>query len=199
MTRSFKALILAGVATIGLGLMPAIAAADDGRRGHGDGGRGQVQWSRGHDHDRGAGRRYVKYEPRKVAAWHGHGHSYKYKAPKHGYAAPRYSRGHDDHDLLPFLVIGAIGVGAAILASQSHAEPPRAQTVAYVPPPPPAYRPAPGYNWEPAPQGAAATCLMTREYQTQITVGGRLVDAYGQACLQPDGAWLKGPAQPVPY
>lgn len=38
------------------------------------------------------------------------------------------------------------------------------------------------------------TCLMTREYQTEITVGGELVEGYGQACLQPDGSWFRGPA-----
>ena len=43
------------------------------------------------------------------------------------------------------------------------------------------------------------TCLMTREYQTEIVVGGEVVDGYGQACLQPDGSWFRGPAQPVSY
>lgn len=43
------------------------------------------------------------------------------------------------------------------------------------------------------------TCLMTREYQTEIVVGGESVQGYGQACLQPDGSWYRGPAQPVPY
>ena len=28
-----------------------------------------------------------------------------------------------------------------------------------------------------------------REYQTTVNVGGRLRDAYGTACLQPDGDW----------
>jgi surface antigen len=39
---------------------------------------------------------------------------------------------------------------------------------------------------------------MIREYQTQITVGGRLVDAYGDACLMPDGSWERGPPKVVP-
>lgn len=28
-----------------------------------------------------------------------------------------------------------------------------------------------------------------REYQRQVTIGGRVQQSYGQACLQPDGSW----------
>ena len=35
------------------------------------------------------------------------------------------------------------------------------------------------------------TCLQEREYQTTVLVGGRKVDAYGTACLQPDGSWKR--------
>lgn len=28
-----------------------------------------------------------------------------------------------------------------------------------------------------------------REYQRKVTVGGRVVDSYGTACMQPDGSW----------
>ena len=50
MTRSFKALTLAGVAVIGLGVMPGIAAAghDNGYRGKGDRGYG---YERSYDDD----------------------------------------------------------------------------------------------------------------------------------------------------
>ena len=34
-------------------------------------------------------------------------------------------------------------------------------------------------------------CLMVREYQTKITVDGMNVEAYGDACLQPDGSWRR--------
>ena len=75
----------------------------------------------------------------------------------------------------------------------------------YEAPPPPAYLPPPpAYPVQPAPAeqkvadaGPHATCLMTREYQTEILVGGELVPAYGQACLQPDGSWYRGPAVPA--
>jgi len=42
------------------------------------------------------------------------------------------------------------------------------------------------------------SCMQTREYQTRITVGGKDVDAYGTACLQPDGSWKFGAPTPVP-
>jgi hypothetical protein len=41
-------------------------------------------------------------------------------------------------------------------------------------------------------------CLMIREYQTRITVGGRQVDAYGDACLQADGSWRRFAPKLVP-
>jgi hypothetical protein len=43
------------------------------------------------------------------------------------------------------------------------------------------------------------TCLQQREYQTKITVGGKQVQGYGTACLQPDGSWHYGPAQAGSY
>lgn len=69
--------------------------------------------------------------------------------------------------------------------------------------------PNPGTGWyqpppqpAPVPQAASAgqgSCLQTREYQTTVVVGGEEVEAYGTACLQPDGAWKFGPPTPVPY
>jgi hypothetical protein len=43
-----------------------------------------------------------------------------------------------------------------------------------------------------------SSCLQTREYQTSIRIDGNTVRAYGNACLQPDGSWLKGPPSAVP-
>jgi hypothetical protein len=43
------------------------------------------------------------------------------------------------------------------------------------------------------------TCLQQREYRSKILVGGKQVDGYGTACLQPDGSWRYGPAQTEPY
>lgn len=70
------------------------------------------------------------------------------------------------------------------------------------------YQYQPRYAPEPARQGVvnplenndyqSASCLQTREYQTTIIIGGEEMDAYGTACLQPDGSWLQGPARAVP-
>ena len=52
-----------------------------------------------------------------------------------------------------------------------------------------------------SPQAVQPTsrCLQEREYQTTVIVGGQEVEAYGTACLQPDGAWLRGPAKLADY
>ena len=41
-------------------------------------------------------------------------------------------------------------------------------------------------------------CLMIREYQTRLTVGGRQVEAYGDTCLQADGSWRRFAPKLVP-
>ena len=43
-----------------------------------------------------------------------------------------------------------------------------------------------------------AGCLMIREYQTKFIVGGKKVDAYGDACLQANGSWERGAPKLVP-
>lgn len=66
-----------------------------------------------------------------------------------------------------------------------------------------------GPHYEPAPpaspvlvpsvkrtaQALPQDCLQLREYQTQITVDGEAVPAWGTACLQADGSWkiVSGP------
>ena len=42
------------------------------------------------------------------------------------------------------------------------------------------------------------TCQVVREYQTTVIIGGVERDAYGPACLKPDGSWLQGPPRVVP-
>ncbi|MGD8325837.1 MAG: hypothetical protein PVF65_02880, partial [Sphingomonadales bacterium] len=58
------------------------------------------------------------------------------------------------------------------------------------------------YNPNAAPGYANAqnfnNCLQTREYQSVVIIGGQEQEAYGTACLQPDGSWLRGPAQIAP-
>lgn len=49
----------------------------------------------------------------------------------------------------------------------------------------------------PPPRYAYASERYCREYTAPIWVGGREVQGYGQACMQPDGSWDLGPLQPV--
>jgi len=45
----------------------------------------------------------------------------------------------------------------------------------------------------------SSSCLVVREYLTEIKVGNKTVEGYGYACLQPDGSWRRDPPVPVPY
>ena len=99
-------------------------------------------------------------------------------------------RCHDDdgEDLLVGLVLGGI-LGYALNSAQHDT----------------------GYDYDRYPQTSNAypaassyqytdnSCLQEREYQTTVMVGGKEVDAYGTACLQPAGSWSRGPAQLVTY
>jgi len=138
---------------------------------------------------------------------HGHNydrqHSYKGKGYSKGYyrGYPRgYSGHYKDHDdddqekLLIGLLVGGL-VGYAVGNQQAapdyganHYPPAGAQPQVEV-------YPAPQYSYG----TAASSCLQEREYQTKVIVGGKQVDAYGTACLQPDGSWRRGPAQLVSY
>lgn len=50
-----------------------------------------------------------------------------------------------------------------------------------------------------APNVSAGQCLQVREYQTTVVIGGVEREAYGPACLQPDGSWLQGPSKIAPF
>lgn len=61
--------------------------------------------------------------------------------------------------------------------------------------PQPVLVPAPQPIAQSAQRQAAPDCQPTREYQTEIVIGGEAVPAWGTACLQADGSWriLSGP------
>ena len=105
-----------------------------------------------------------------------------YKGNRHYYYNRGYGRNYyryddnSDEKLLIGLLVGGL-VGYAISNTQG-AAPREASPAIYEP-----------Y------QGSAASCLQEREYQMTVIVGGRKVDAYGTACLQPDGSWSRGPAR----
>ncbi len=104
----------------------------------------------------------------------------------------RYDDDNSDEKLLIGLLVGGL-VGYAINSAQQddpyrYDSYPQAHTL----------REAQPIIYE-ADRSSAATCLQEREYQMKVIVGGRTVDAYGTACLQPDGSWSRGPAKLVSY
>ena len=62
-------------------------------------------------------------------------------------------------------------------------QPPPRYAAAPPPPPPPQVAPP---QVAPSPAAANQQC---REFQTPVVIGGREQQAYGTACLQPDGTW----------
>jgi len=131
-----------------------------------------------------------------------HSHNYDRHHSHKGYYKnyPRGYGGHDKHhdddgeELLIGLLFGGL-VGYAIGNQQAAPD----YGASYYPSagasPQTEVYPIPQYNYG----SAASTCLQEREYQTKVIVGGKQVDAYGSACLQPDGSWRRGPAQLVSY
>jgi hypothetical protein len=167
-----RALVLALAAS--LVASPAMARS---RKGHGHG--------RHHHHDR----------------HHGHhhgGHPVHYAGCGHVRYVPHYhGHRHDDDvdDALLALGVGAVGLTALALFAQ----------------PPAAYRPYPYYAGAvpaaaPAPidwngfdsgvtvvsEGYNQSGEFCREFQKEITVGGRVERGFGIACLQEDGSWRIG-------
>jgi hypothetical protein len=123
------------------------------------------------------------------------------KYGKHGYKQPwgqqyyRYPSQHhyrrhnsdDDEKLIYGLLVGGLFGYVIGNAQQQDSYP----SQPYTPPPQPSYQSYQDY----APP--ASTCLQEREYQMQVIVGGKEAQAYGTACLQPDGSWYRGPAKVV--
>ncbi len=188
MSKLTKAISLGMAAALLSASLPNLAAADHGDRGrryhareyrddnrrHRDYKRYKKEWRQPHVKERRHKKVVVHKHHEKRVVVHKHKHKYK-------------------HSYDPWPLLAVVGITAAVLhanAAQAQARP----AVRYVEP-----QPAPQYVPEPEPQGPASTCLMTREYQTQIVVHGKLVDGYGHACLQPDGSWYRGPAVAINY
>jgi hypothetical protein len=123
---------------------------------------------------------------------HGYGHQQKHhhykRYNKPGYSYRRYDSD-DDEKLLIGLLLGGVFGYAISNASQSAAPDPS--------PYPAASSPYPALPYSTG--GSASTCLQEREYQMKVIVGGKAADAYGTACLQPDGSWYRGPAHLVSH
>ncbi len=188
MTSRIKGLITAAVAAVliaGSGM--ALAERRDHDRGHDRGHQGySYDRHSGRHYDRGRhGYSYKQHSGRHYArGHHGNRHYYKYRGHNTYY-------GGGDERLLIGLIVGGL-IGYAINDAQHRDDGyyrrqsyPRTET----------YRkPVPAVKYEYRDYRSSA-CLQEREYQTTVIVGGREVDAYGTACLQPDGSWQRGPVQ----
>jgi len=131
-----------------------------------------------------AGERYNRYDDSRHYRGHNNHHYYdrQYDRNRNKHRR-RHKKRDNDSKLIAGLLFGAL-VGYAISNSQQEQRP--QQT-------PQGYE-APRY----VPQVEQTTssveqCLQTREYQTRVIINGEEVDAYGTACLQPDGSWKRGP------
>jgi hypothetical protein len=114
-----------------------------------------------------------------------YGNRHHYRGYRGKYAPRNYYYNDDDNgeDLLIGLVVGGI-LGYALNSSQHDGGYPQTST------PPPA---SGSYQY------SGNSCLQEREYQTTVIVGGKEVNAYGTACLQPDGSWSRSPARVANY
>ena len=152
----------------------------------------------------------------------GHGgYSYGagYSSGRHGFRGGHRSRGHrgghGGHGGRG-VAYGLLGFGLGLMLYSAANQPRRgynngysrygnsygSPSYGYAAPPAEPYRyaPAPARRNAVTPLAAAqhSSGLHTREYQMTVIIGGEEKDAYGTACLQPDGSWLQGPPTVVP-
>jgi hypothetical protein len=128
----------------------------------------------------------------------------RYAAKARHYYPPRYAyytcancgkkHHHNNHNhnndklWIGLLGGGILGYGLGVYQQRNAADQDNSPPVASAPPPPVYASTNPGNP-----------CLQEREYRTKIMVGGKEVEGYGTACLQPDGSWRYGAAQPAYY
>ena len=130
-----------------------------------------------------------KYKKNKYKPHHYNGSAKRYDYRGHGGRSYYYNDDDDNDDNLLFgLLLGGL-VGYAINSAQqdnSYGYDSYPQTYT------PQQTETAIYETE---TRSGSSCLQEREYQSKVIVGGRSVDAYGTACLQPDGSWSRGPAK----
>jgi len=155
------------------------------------------------DHDQGWNKRGSKVNMHNNVHYNTH-YDGRYAARGRYYYPPRYAyypcancgkqHHHNNHDhdsdklWIGLLGGGILGYGLGVYQQRNATEPDTAPQNASAPPPPTYASTAPAYP-----------CLQEREYRTKIMVGGKEVEGYGTACLQPDGSWRYGAAQPESY
>ena len=193
-----RTLLIAGVlVTLALATTPPLQAGGYDR--HGPTHRYGHAW--GHDFGYRARHRYDPGYRRHYASGYRPGWGYPYgwgHAPRYGW--PGYLPG---HYVGPAIGLGyssfgrhdswGLSLSLPLYLGSSYRG--YATDHAYLPAPAPYARSRTVTTYTvPAPQ-APTSCLQTREYQTEITIGDEVVPAYGTACLQADGSWqvVSGP------
>jgi len=179
--------------------IPGAAWADGGRYGNdwNNGGKGNQKSSSGHYNNHYNNHYNSHYNNNYKGNYKGYYRGGPYYYPNY-YGCNNCSKNkshHNNNNSNDDLWIGLLGGGilgytlSNVIQHNSNNEVYTSQPVATSP------RNVGGYQ---APY-ADNTCLQEREYQTRIMVGGKQVEGYGTACLQPDGSWRYGTAQAMPY
>ena len=172
-----------------------------------------VSWSgQGDDDDhgwnKGGNKRNEHYNIHYKNSYYGH---YSGKGPNYSHNYPHYypqynryspcnncgnhhhnNHNHDNDKLwIGLLGGGILGYGLGAYQHSNSADQGNNPQAISAPPPPAPFQYATTAPINP--------CLQEREYRTRIMVGGKEVEGYGTACLQPDGSWRYGAAQPESY
>ena len=185
------------VAALGFTLgMPGSALADRDDRGHRhDHSQHYGHKHRHHRHERKHHKRHHKHHKRqhkhhKHHAKRHYKHRKKHYHGRHGHGGYRnyyyYKNKDNDDDDHEKLLIGLVIGGILGYALNEHQQGSVEQYGDY-------------YQRNAYQPNSSSSCLQEREYQTTVIVGGRPVDAYGTACLQPDGSWTRSHAQVTSY
>ncbi len=183
--KAITGALIAAIAGFTLAL-PGIALADRDDRGH----RQAQSQHDGHNHRQRARESTQDRRHAKRDAYSGHRERDHHKFSKREHRRHGYYRDDDDDEkLLIGLVVGGILGYALNEGSHNGADDYDTYYDDSV------YR----GNTSTVNTSGHGTCLQEREYQTTVVVGGREVDAYGTACLQPDGSWKRSPPQLATY
>lgn len=199
MQQSILALLTAGVIAINAVAVPAQAEPRDDRHDSYRNQRYDGRHDQRRDHDRYDNRPYVRSQ----VLQRGHGYSVPPNRIRHyrnivilrpyGHLYPGYGRYYRDDDAYKWLAFTAIAVKLLDnLNEQQQREHEAAQVRATTAPI------GETITWRDGSASGRVTAIREgtssagrycREFQHEITIGGRKEQSYGTACRQPDGSW----------
>ena len=186
------------IATVGLvAIAPAAVAQDRDRRGHHDGRGGHRPDWQGDRRWNGPSRGVViaprphDYRAYRVPRLRHYEHVRVYRP--YGRVYPGFGFYYQDHDALRFLGLTALSL---IVFNQLNESQQRAHEAAMVEAS--AARIGEPIIWNNGRSAGSITAVrdgftpdgrQCREFRQEVTIGGRRTEAYGTACMQPDGSW----------